>query len=200
MAFQQKRRTQTTEYWVDEFAVHKEDVDTSTSGWWRERAAHARSAGHQAHGAPLPARRAGPGQERPGSGLPAAEKFEVGQKIVFPVLDYASDRCWPCGRQQHPLRPFQRNPGATGERGKPARVRADSPWTIPCRKVWRRWSRARPPRPPQLYERYGEHVRTRLLEALQRNEEFVQLDDRWFLRGLLPKVTPFPHEHRRSDD
>ena len=27
MAFQQKRRTQTPEYWVDEFAVHKEDVE-----------------------------------------------------------------------------------------------------------------------------------------------------------------------------
>ena len=43
-------------------------------------------------------------------------------------------------------------------------------------------------RPEEAIAKYGETVRTALLQRLNADKEFVRLDDGWFLRGLLPEI------------
>lgn len=42
--------------------------------------------------------------------------------------------------------------------------------------------------PQEAIAKYGELVRTNLLQRLNADKEFVRLDDGWFLRGLLPEI------------
>lgn len=42
--------------------------------------------------------------------------------------------------------------------------------------------------PEEAIAKYGELVRTNLLQRLNTDKEFVRLDDGWFLRGLLPEI------------
>lgn len=42
--------------------------------------------------------------------------------------------------------------------------------------------------PEEAIAKYGELVRTNLLQRLNADKEFVRLDDGWFLRGLLPEI------------
>ncbi|MCI0474846.1 MAG: hypothetical protein L0Y55_01235 [Anaerolineales bacterium] len=43
-------------------------------------------------------------------------------------------------------------------------------------------------KPEEAIAKYGETVRTVLLQRLGADKEFVRLDDGWFLRGLLPEI------------
>ncbi|MBI5032897.1 MAG: hypothetical protein HZB51_20440 [Chloroflexi bacterium] len=43
-------------------------------------------------------------------------------------------------------------------------------------------------KPEQAIAQYGESVRTRLVQRLSVDKEFVHLDDGWFLRGLIPDI------------
>jgi hypothetical protein len=43
----------------------------------------------------------------------------------------------------------------------------------------------------QLMQLYGQHVQQRLHTALSENEDLVESGGLWFLRGLMPEVTPF---------
>lgn len=42
--------------------------------------------------------------------------------------------------------------------------------------------------PQEAIAKYGELVRTNLLQRMNADKEFVRLDDGWFLRGLLPEI------------
>ncbi len=194
MAFQQKRRTQTTEYWVDEFAVHKEDVEHLYD--WLMEENEPRTLDQL--GVKVMERRCQREELALAKGGRGAvyqpqETFEVGQRVVFPVLDYAVGQVLAI-RPGNNVRygPFSVIQVQLENEATPREFAAEFTLDHPLQKSVAQIEQSEGLlSPPQLYERYGEHVRTRLLDALQHNEEFVQLDDRWFLRGLLPKVTPF---------
>jgi hypothetical protein len=194
MAFQQKRRTQTTEYWVDEFAVHKEDVEYLYD--WLMEEDEPRTLDQL--GIKLVERRCQREEVALAKGGKGAvyqpqDKFEVGQRVVFPVLDYTAGQVLAV------------RPGDNPRYGAFSVIQVQLENEETLREFAAEFSPDHPLKhslaqfeqseglcsPPQLYERYGEHVHQRLTEALQHNEEFVHLDDRWFLRGLLPEVTPF---------
>jgi len=194
MAFQQKRRTQTTEYWVDEFVVHKEDTEYLYEWLVEENAPRT----VEQLGIKLIERRCQREEQALAKGGKGAiylpqDKYEVGQRIVFPVLDYKTG-------QVLAVRPGN-NPryGTFGviqvqleNESTPREFAAEFSPDHPLNRSVAQFEQSEGLlSPAELYERYGEHVRTRLVDALQHNEDFVNLDDRWFLRGLLPEVTPF---------
>ena len=194
MAFQQKRRTQTPEYWVDEFAVHKEDVEYLYE--WLVEENEPRTLDQL--GAKLVERRCQREELALAKGGKGAiyqpqEKFEAGQRIVFPILDYTTG-------QVLAVRPGNNSRYGTfsviqvqlENEETPREFAAEFSPEHPLNRSVAQFEQSEGlASPAQLYERYREHVRSRLLEALQRNEEFVHLEERWFLRGLLPEVTPF---------
>jgi hypothetical protein len=194
MAFQQKRRTQMTEYWVDEFAVHKEDVEHLYE--WLVEENEPRTLDQL--GIKLVERRCQREELALAKGGKGAvyqpqEKYGVGQRVVFPVLDYAVGQV------------LALRPGNNARYGAfiviqvqleneetPREFAAEFSLDHPLQRSVAQFEQSEGLlSPPQLYERYSEHVHDRLMAALRHNEEFVHLDDRWFLRGLLPEVTPF---------
>jgi hypothetical protein len=194
MAFQQKRRTQTTEYWVDEFTVHKEDVEYLYD--WLMEENEPRTLDQL--GIKLVERRCQREEMALAKGGKGAvyqpqDKFEVGQRVVFPVLDYAVGQVLAV-RPGNNVRygPFSVIQVQLENEEIPREFAAEFSLDHPLKRSVAQFEQSEGLlSPPQLYERYREHVRERLMEALQHNEEFVHLDDRWFLRGLLPEVTPF---------
>ena len=194
MAFQQKRRTQTTEYWVDEFAVHKEDVEYLYD--WLVEENEPRSLDQL--GIKLIERRCQREElalAKGGKGTiyQPQEQYDVGQRVVFPVLDYAAGEVLavrPGNNARYgPFSVIQvQLENEEGLRAFAAEFSPDHPLNHSVAQYEQSEGLLSP---PQLYEQYGEHVAKRVMEALQGYEEFVHLDDRWFLRGLLPEVTPF---------
>ena len=194
MAFQQKRRTQTTEYWVDEFAVHKEDVEYLYD--WLMEENEPRTLDQL--GIKLVERRCQREELALAKGGKGAvyqpqDKFDVGQRVVFPVLDYAVGRVLAVRPGNNPrYGTFSVIQVQLESEATPREFAAEFSLDHPLKRSVAQFEQSEGLlSPPQLHERYGQHVRERLLEALRHNEEFVYLDDRWFLRGLLPEVTPF---------
>ena len=194
MAFQQKRRTQTTEYWVDEFAVHKEDVEHLYE--WLVEENEPRTLDQLA--VKLIERRCQREELALAKGGKGAvyqpqETFEVGQRIVFPILDYTSGQVLAVRPGNNPrygvfnvIQVQLENEETPREFA--AQFSPDHPLNRSVAQIEQSEGLLSP---SQLYERYREHVTGRLIQALQKNEEFVHFDERWFLRGLLPEVTPF---------
>ena len=194
MAFQQKRRTQTTEYWVDEFAVHKEDTEYLYE--WLVEENEPRTL--EQLGIKLVERRCQREEQVLAKGGKGAiylpqDKYEVGQRIVFPVLDYTAGQVLAVRPGNNPrYGPFSVIQVQLENEGTPREFATEFTLDHPLQRSVAQFEQSEGLlSPPQLYERYGEHVHGRLMEALLHNEDFVHLDDRWFLRGLLPEVTPF---------
>jgi len=194
VAFQQKRRTQTAEYWLDEFAVHKEDIDYLYE--WLLEGSEPRTIDEL--GCKVIERRCRKEEEAlsrsaKGAVYQPKEKYDVGQRLVFPVLDYAvgevlavragiNPRYGAFGVMKVQLE-AEDAPREFVSEFAPDHVLNGSMAMI--EQTEGLFSSQ------QLYEHYGQNVRQRLQVSLQQNEEFVRVGERWFLRGLMPEVTPF---------
>ncbi len=195
MTFQRHRRTQTSEYWLDEFAIHKEDLDYLYERLLEE-------------GEPLTAdelalrvitRRCereaqalAKGSDR-GVFYQPQERFEAGSLVVFPALDYASGQVVAVREGNNPRygtftvirvqmdeEQLQREFAAELVVDHLLNGLAALPDDADQLQS-----------PAQLHEEYGDAVRVLLEDALLKSQEWAFFDGRWFLRGLLSDVTPF---------
>ncbi len=194
MSFQQKRRTQTAEYWLDEFAVHREDTERLYE--WLVEEGEPRSLDDLA--VRLMERRIQREELALAKGGKGAvyqpqETFEVGQRLVFPVYDYTGGEVLSVRSGENPrYGPFSviqvQLEGETSPREFAAELIPDH---VLKRSVAQLEEIEGVLPAKQLYELYGEGVGRRLRDTLQETEDFIEFDDHWFLRGLLPEVTPF---------
>ena len=196
MALQQKRRTQTAEYWLDEFAVHKEDleylyecfVEESEPRTIDELSLKVMERRHHREEEAL-ARKSDKGLI-----YQPQDSYELGQRLVFPAFDYAIGQVLAIREGNNPRygyfsviqvqlenevtpREFVADFAPDHALKRSAALLEDSSGELLS--------------PAQLYERYGQSVRERLQDALLLSEDFVHFGKLWFLRGLMPLVTPF---------
>ena len=194
MAFQRQRRTQTAEYWRDEFSVDKEDIERLYD-WLVEEGEprnieelSQKAIEHRCQKEEMALSR-----QRGGQIFLPQDTYEVGQRVVFPALDYAIGQVLTIRTGNNP-----RYGGF-----KVIQVKLDGQETL--REFAAEFTGDHPLRrsaptleggedalsPRQLNAEYGASLGGRIAAALSKNEEFVCLDGRWFLRGLLPEVPPF---------
>jgi hypothetical protein len=190
-----KRRTQTAEYWLEEFAINKEDVMHLYE--WLLESNEPRTVNELS--LKVIERRCLREEEallkrgESGAIYQPQDVYKVGQRLVFPAFDYAAAEVLAVRDGNNPRhgpfkviqvqlenesRPREFAAGLTTEHtltGSAALLQ-DSDSLLGAQ---------------QLYELYGAKVRDRLQEALQENEDFVRFGDSWYLRGLVPEVTPF---------
>ncbi|MBC7232763.1 MAG: hypothetical protein H5T68_05930 [Chloroflexi bacterium] len=191
---QQKRQTQTADYWLQEFAVHKEDIEYLYDWFVEENEPQ----NIDALCLKIIEQRCKREEEALSKGSKGAiyqprEKYEVGQRLVFPLFDYATGEVLAVRPGNNPRygsfsviqvqlenestpREFAAELAQDHVLNRSAALLEESTGVLS---------------PEQLYQQYGHIVRERLQEALQQNAEFVHFNGQWFLRGLMPEVTPF---------
>ncbi len=194
MTFQQKRQTQTAEYWLHEFAIHKEDIEYLYEWFLEEN--EPRSI--EALCLKIIERRCQREEEalsKSGKGTiyQPQGKYEIGQRLIFPLFDYASGEVLAIRPGNNPrygsfsvIQVQLENESAPREFASElaqdhvlnlsAALFEDSTGLFSLE---------------QLYQQYGHVVREKLQEILQQNAEFVHFDGQWFLRELMPEVTTF---------
>lgn len=194
MSFQQKRRTQTEEYWHSEFEVHREDVEHLYE-WLVE----------EGEPRPLDAlvlkvmerriQREELALAKGGKGAvyQPQDKFEVGQKLVFPAFDYAAGQVLAVRQGDNPrYGMFSVIQVLLEKETSPREFAAELIPDHVLKKSVAQFEEIEGVLPAkQVYELYGQVVHPRVEQALQENEDFVQFDGQWFLKGLLPEVTQF---------
>ncbi|MGQ9493612.1 MAG: hypothetical protein ACUVR2_07595 [Anaerolineae bacterium] len=194
MIFQQKRQTQTAEYWLNEFAIHKEDIEHLYEWFVEENEPHSLDE----LCLKVMERRCQREEEalsKAGKGViyQPQDKYEVGQRIVFPAFDYASGEVLAVREGHNPrygsFRVIQvQLENESIPREFAAELTQDH---VLNRSAALLEESAGLLSSEQLYQQYGAIVRERLQEALQQSADFVHFDGQWFLQGLLPEVTPF---------
>jgi len=190
-----KRRTQTAEYWLEEFAIHKEDVEYLYE--WLVEESEPRTIDELS--LKVIERRCNREEEAllkkgdRGIIYQPQDEYEVGQRVVFPAFDYAAATVLAVREGNNPRyghfnviqvqlenestpREFAAGLEADHVLKGSAALLADSGDLLS---------------PEQLYELHGSNVRERLHDALLQSEEFVHFGGRWYLRGLVPEVTAF---------
>lgn len=194
MISQQKQQTQTAEYWLHDFAIHKEDIEYLYEWFLEENEPQS----IDALCLKIIKRRCQREEEvlsKSGRGTiyQPQEKYEVGQRLIFPLFDYASGKVLAVRPGNNPRyglfsviqvqlenentpREFASELTQDHVLNQSAVIFEQSAGLLS---------------PEQLYQQYGHIVCERLQEALQQNAEFVHFDGQWFLRGLMPEVTPF---------
>ena len=195
MAFQQKRRTQTAEYWLDEFAVYKEDIEYLYE--WLVEESEPRTVDELS--LKTMERRCHREEEalskRNDRGLiyQPQDKYEVGQQLVFPAFDYAAGQVLAVRVGNNPrYGSFRVIQVQLENENVPREFATEFSLDHPLkRSVALLEDSANLLSPKQLYERYGQNVRERLQDALLHSEDFVHFNGHWFLPGLMPEVTPF---------
>ena len=195
MVVRPKRRTQTAEYWLKEFAIHKEDLEYLYE--WLVEESEPRTVDELS----LKVIKSRCDREEDallkkgdrGVIYQPQDEYEVGQRVVFPAFEYAAAEVLAVREGNNPrYGPFHviqvklENEGTPREfaaglvvdhvlKGSAALLE-DSEDLLP---------------PGQLHELYGHNVIERLHGALLQSEDFVHFGGRWYLRGLIPEVTPF---------
>jgi len=113
--------------------------------------------------------------------------YQVGETVIFPLLDYASGRVTAIRDGHNPEHGSFRVIQVTFPRGAPrefAAELAEHPLNQPAPQS----EGERLLTPDELYERYGTYVRAALNPRLESNPAFIRLANRWFLRDLLVEV------------
>jgi len=193
--FFQKRRTQSAEYWLEDFDIHEEDIEYLYE-WFVEEgepqtidelALKVVERHCQVEEETL--------SKKSDKGLiyQPQEKYEVGQRIVFPALDYAVGQVLAVREGNNPrygsfsvIQVQLEN--EQGAREFAAEFTQDH---VLNHMVSTLEDSDDLLSPQQLYERYGQKVREQLQDALLQNKDFVHFDGRWFLHEFLPEISPF---------
>ncbi len=190
-----QRRTQTSEYWKQEFEVHREDLEhlyslilernrpVSTDELVLETIRYRCQQEEQRMQAELSR----------GIVYQPRESYAIGDQLVFPAFDYRLGTVVSIRPGRNPehgefdvITVEFENDGSRGEFAANLKTphklnRAhdgDSLWEV-----------ANLTPPEELYKSYGERVRTLLVEALTRSDlDFVSFDNQWLLQGLMAEV------------
>lgn len=114
--------------------------------------------------------------------------YEVGQRVVFTAFDNCEGVVTRVRPSENPrLAPFQvmcaQLEGESAPREFAMAYTAPHPLNEE-REATMELTLA----PQEAVAKYGELVRTNLLQRMNADKEFVRLDDGWFLRGLLPEI------------
>jgi len=193
---QQKRQTQTSEYWLEELAVHENDVVYLYE--WLLEGGEPRAIDELS--VSLIQRRSDREEEallkRSDKGVlyQPQEKFEVDQHVVFAALDYAVGQVVAVREGNNPrYGPFSViQVQMEGDDNALKEFAAEFDLDHPLNRSAILWEDSgNLLAAEQLYESYGHNVRAQLQDALSQSEDFVQFGELWFLRGLVPEVTPF---------
>jgi hypothetical protein len=190
-----KRRTQTAEYWLEEFAINQED--TAHLYEWVLEQNEPRTI--EELSLRIIERRCLREEEallrrgESGAIYQPQDDYDVGQRLVLPAFDYATAEVLAIRDGENPrYGPFKVIQVQLENESSPrefasglatehvltgsAALLEDSDSLLAAQ---------------QLYELYGPHINERLHETLEENEDFVPFGDSWYLRGLVPEVTPF---------
>ena len=194
MSFQQKRRTQTEEYWHTEFEVHREDTEHLYE-WLVE----------EGEPRPLDAlvlkvmerriQREELALAKGGKGAvyQPQDQFEIGQKLVFPAFDYAAGQVLSV-RQGDNARygPFSVIQVLLENETSPREFAAELIPDHVLKKSVAQYEEVEGVLPAkQIFDLYGSSLLTKVEQALREADDFVEFDGLWFLKGLLPEVTQF---------
>jgi len=194
VSFQRQRRTQTAEYWRDEFSMEKEDVERIYD--WLVEEGEPRSTEEISQKAieyRCQKEEMALSRQRGGQIYLPQDSYKVGQRVVFPALDYAIGEVLSIRVGNNPrYGAFEviqvKLDGQEQPREFAAKFGPDHPLR---RSVPSLEEGEGSLSPRQLNAEYGASVRERIAAALSKNDEFVCLGDHWFLQGLLPEVPPF---------
>jgi hypothetical protein len=190
-----KRRTQTAEFWLEEFTINDEDVLYLYE--WLVEENEPRTVEELSR--KVIERRCLREEEAllkrgdHGAIYQPQDEYEVGQRLVFPAFDYAAAEVLAIRDGDNPrFGPFKVIQVQLETESSPREFAAalttehalsgstallqDSDSLIAAQ---------------QLFELYGATVRQNLQESLVENADFVNFGDSWYLRGLVPGVTPF---------
>jgi len=190
-----KRRTQTAEYWLEEFAINKED--TAHLYEWVLEQNEPRTISELSHKAIerrcLREEEALMRRGESGAIYQPQDEYDVGQRLVFPAFDYAAAQVLAVRDGENPrYGPFKviqvQLENESGPREFAAGLTVEHALSGSAALLQDSDSLLAA---QQLYELYGDTIRQRLEAALDENDDFVPFGDSWYLRGLVPEVTPF---------
>jgi len=190
-----KRRTQTAEYWLEEFAINKED--TAHLYEWVLEQNEPRTISELSHKAIerrcLREEEALMRRGESGAIYQPQDEYDVGQRLVFPAFDYAAAQVLAVRDGENPrYGPFKviqvQLENESGPREFAAGLTVEHALSGSAALLQDPDSLLAA---QQLYELYGDTIRQRLEAALDENDDFVPFGDSWYLRGLVPEVTPF---------
>ena len=195
MAVRPKRRTQTAEYWLKEFAIHEEDVEYLYE--WLVEESEPRIIDELS--LKVIERRCDREEEAilkqgdRGVIYQPQDEYEVGQRIVLPAFEYVAAEVLAVREGNNPrYGPFHviqvQLENESTPREFAAGLMVDHVLKGSAALLEDSGDRLSP---EQLYELHGPNVRERLHDALLQSEDFVHFGGRWYLRGLIPEVTPF---------
>jgi hypothetical protein len=194
VGFQRQRRTQTAEYWGEEFALNREDLEYLYE--WLVEEGEPRTTDEL--GLKVIERRCHKeeralSKQSSGQVYLPQETYEVGQRVVFPIFDYALGQVLAIRDGNNPrYGAFQVIQVKLDNEDQPREFVANFAPDHPLR-------RSAPSledggdilSAQQLYAQHASHIREKIEEKLHKTDDYVYLDGRWLLRGLLPEVTPF---------
>jgi hypothetical protein len=195
VAVRPKRRTQTAEYWLKEFAIHEEDVEYLYE--WLVEESEPRIIDELS--LKVIERRCDREEEAilkqgdRGVIYQPQDEYEVGQRIVLPAFEYVAAEVLAVREGNNPrYGPFHviqvQLENESTPREFAAGLMVDHVLKGSAALLEDSGDRLSP---EQLYELHGPNVRERLHDALLQSEDFVHFGGRWYLRGLIPEVTPF---------
>jgi len=196
VAIQRTRRTQTADYWLKEFAVKKDDIEQIYE--WLLEQNQPRSIDELT--IQLISSRCQKEEETllkrtdQGSIYQPQERFEIGQRVVFPAIDYSAGQVIGVRDGENvryaPFSVIQVQMDGSDGVIREFAMGFDQDHVLNRHAILAEDAGDRVPA-ERLHEEYGPHVRDQLVEALAQNDDFVQFGQQWFLRGLVPEVTPF---------
>jgi hypothetical protein len=180
------RRTQTEEYWRDEFDVTEEDVELlyelfledggpRPTAYLTERLIERRCQEEEAALQEM--------LERKGTIYQPMDRYDVGQRLFFPVLGGVTGTVVGARRGENP--DYGEFSVIQVEMERPGEMRefaADFPLPHKLNREERILS------PQELYRRYGQYLLGTLWERLEASPDFVHFGDQWFLGGLVSEI------------
>jgi hypothetical protein len=195
VAVRPKRRTQTAEYWLEEFAVRQEDVEHLYE--WLVEESEPRAIDELS--LKVIERRCEREEEAllkkgdRGVVYQPQDEYEVGHQVVFPAFDYAAAGVLAVREGNNPrYGPFSVIQVQLENESTPREFAAG----LVVEHLLKGSAALLEDggdllSPGQLHEAYGPNVREHLQDALLQSEEFVHFGGNWYLRGLIPEVTAF---------
>lgn len=120
-----------------------------------------------------------------------ADTYEIGESVVFPLLDWQSGRVVAVRPGHNPELPefsvieVQLDGGETRSFAAALAKHKLNDAPLPSAP-----GQSQPLSPKEVSAKYGANVRASLEEALSKSPELVHFDGRWFLRALLANIGP----------
>jgi len=191
---QRQRRTQMVEYWRDEFAVNKEDVEYLYE--WLVEEGEPRALDDLS--LKLVERRCQKeeialSKQHGGQIYSPQETYEIDQSVVFPAFEYAIGKVLSVREGNNPRYGAFKvmRVQLEGEETQREFASEFAPDHLLRRNAPSLEDGSELASPMQLCLEHGSIIRKRVEDALRENDDFLCQEGAWFLKGLMPEVTPF---------